>query len=138
MRPSDRQRCGATPVEAGRLVPGVALGERDAELESDEVVGCDEGPNREVASQAADGRHAQDAVTTDVGEGSHVRAVIDERRRDELVEPVALDHDVASGVEQRRGTVDGVDVKARGVRRESSSEDPVAAHHGETPHGLKA
>ena len=63
---------GATPrrVEAGSLVPFVAVGEREAEVECDEVVGRDEGTDREVTSQAADGRHAQDAVTPGVGEGA--------------------------------------------------------------------
>src|SRR2546430_8165755 len=63
---------GAAPraVEAGRLVPVVTLGERDAELESDEVVGRDERPDREVSSQAAHGRQPEDAVATDVGERS--------------------------------------------------------------------
>jgi hypothetical protein len=74
-------------------------------VERDEVVGRDERSDRKIPPQAPHRRQAEDAVTTGVGEGAHVRPMVDEGRRDELVETVTLDHDVASGVEQRGGTV---------------------------------
>src|SRR6202022_3312505 len=60
---------GAAPCarEAGRLVPFVALGERDAELESDEVVGRELGPEDAVPAHHGDAPHddAQVAVASD-------------------------------------------------------------------------
>ena len=90
--PAIDHRSTPRAVEAGRLVPFVALRKRDAELQCDEVVGRDEGAYREVVSQAADGRHARPNCTDGRGLPGAVSQALeaDSKRGREQSRPLTL------------------------------------------------
>ena len=64
---SSRTRAPPAGVEAGDALAAVLIGEREAEVEGDEVVGAEEGADAELGPQAADRGDREDPVAAELG-----------------------------------------------------------------------